>query len=102
MYCADIEIKENMTAEEIKKAEKKLESFRMLVGVLLDGSSDKIEIPIEFSKKLDFNARDLIATIGLKKWKDGNVGLINRFKKQLEKAEEMIRKSKEKLKDKQT
>lgn len=58
MYCADIEIKENMTAEEIKKAEKKLESFRRFIGVLLDGSSDKIEIPIEFSKKLDFNARD--------------------------------------------
>lgn len=98
MFC-DLEPKEDMSEEEIKQAEQRLGLYRQLVKFLFEWRADWDKIGIDYSE-IDFCAKDLIATIGQDKWIEGRDALIDKFKKEFEKAEEMIKKSKEKLKKK--
>lgn len=100
LFCTDTKITENMDEDEIEKAEEAVGLHKRLVEVLSNSQTDFIKIGIELSQ-IDSNAKDLIATIGVKNWKKERGKLIKKFKKELTEAEEMIKKSKEKLEKKQ-
>jgi len=93
-------LSENMTAEEIKEAEKDIESLKKWLKSSKEWQGDWEKIGIDYSQ-IDSSAKADIGIIGEEEWKDGRSELLDRFTKELKDAEEMVKKSKENLKKKQ-
>ncbi len=93
-------ISENMTAEEIKKAEKELECARRMLKDLSKWQDDWERSGIDRSQ-IDPIAKMDISMIGEEAWLKARREKLEELKKQYEGAKEKIEKAKEKLKNKQ-
>lgn len=99
MFC-NLELKEDMTAEEIEKAEQCMECAGRMIKDLLEWQADWEENGIDFSQ-IDSSAKMDISLIGKKAWLKARREKMEEFKKEYEEAKEKIKKAKEKLKKKQ-
>lgn len=96
MFC-DLELKEDMTSEEIKQAEQCLECARKMIKDLFEWQADWEENGIDYSQ-IDSSAQMDISLIGEENWLKVRRDKLEEFKKEYEKAKGKIEKAKEKLK----
>jgi len=99
LFCG-LELKEDMTEEDVKKAEQCMECAGRMIKDLIEWQADWEENGIDYSQ-IDASAKTDIGLIGVKAWLRARREKLEEFKKEYEEAKIKIKKSKENLKKKQ-
>lgn len=94
-------LSEDMTEEEIKEAEKDIESLKNMLKGLSEWQGDWEKFGIDITQ-IDSSASADIGIAGEEAFLEGRGDKLVQFKRELKEAEEMVKKSKEKLEKKKS